>query len=131
MLFLAVNHGAVHVQLDFRHLAFFRFHGENDMGGQGTRKILANSVYLLFNVQLQRRGWLRMTKSHGNSNIAHSNPTPEVICVGTVAGVSRRGGCPSPRDISPRCAVRYRWNRLITWKRYVDRCMACADLQRR
>jgi hypothetical protein len=59
------------VQLDFRYLAFFRIYGENDTGVQGMRKIFADSVDLLFNVQFQGRGWLCMPKGHGNFDIAH------------------------------------------------------------
>src|SRR6266508_896615 len=130
MLLPAVNHRTVRVQLDFRDLALFRIYGENDTGVQRMRKIFADSVDLLFHVQFQCRGWLGMPKSHRNFDVAHRlRSTSEVICVGMVAGVWRKGVCPSPRDISLRCAARYRWSRRIASKRYADRCRAGADLR--
>src|SRR5688572_6165133 len=129
MLFLSVNHRAMSVQLDFRHLAFFRVYGKNHMSVQRMRKILADSVYLLLDIKFQCRGWLGMPECHRNFDIAHRIRTPETIVAGKGAGALTRAGYPLPHGISLPSAERCRWSRWTTWKRYADRYMACAHLR--
>ena len=92
------------VQLDFRHLAFFDVHRQDDVGIQRLRKIFADSVHLLFGVLPLTPRWVGCDGKVTETLISLIAPVDllKIICARTAAGGLKKEGYPSLRDIWPR-----------------------------
>src|ERR1043166_8533873 len=71
MLFFGEDRRAAGTKLEFRQLALFSVHCQNDMSLDRMLEILADALDLLFCIALQRRGGLGMSERDRNFDLAH------------------------------------------------------------